>query len=72
MSLSRTITEFDSLPGTALLTIKDISVLSSRSPATLWREVQRKRLSPPVHLSSNAARWRASDVRVYLGGCHER
>lgn len=72
MAVQRTIIHFDSLPDSALLSAKDISVLANRSLATIWREVRRERLPQPIKLSTNAARWRAADVRSYLGGCHEQ
>ena len=62
------ITDFDTLPDSALLDVKEIRFLAGRSPASIWRDVKRGRLPRPISIGPNASRWRAADVRTYLKG----
>jgi predicted DNA-binding transcriptional regulator AlpA len=34
------------------------------NPATLWRNVRAKRISPPIHISAQLVRWRRSDLEA--------
>lgn len=62
------ITDFDTLPDSALLDVREIRYLAGRSPASIWRDVNCGRLPRPVSIGPNASRWRAADVRNYLKG----
>lgn len=62
------ITDFDNLPDSALLDVKEIRYLAGRSPASIWRDVKRGRLPRPISIGPNSSRWRAADVRAYLKG----
>jgi predicted DNA-binding transcriptional regulator AlpA len=62
------IIDFDTLPDSALLDVKEIRYLAGRSPASIWRDVKRGRLPHPISIGPNASRWRAADVRAYLKG----
>ena len=68
MSNLKRLTDFDGLPDSALLNIKEIRHLAGRSPASIWRDVKRGRLPRPISIGPNASRWRAADVRAYLMG----
>ena len=63
---------FASLPTDALMSVKDIAVLSGRSRTSLWRDVRRGILPPPVRIGLNAVRWCVGDVRQYLTGGHQQ
>jgi len=65
---SHSIAEFDTLPDGALVDLKTVMVLSSRSKSSIYRDIAAKRLSKPVHIGSQAVRWRVGDVREYLTG----
>tara|TARA_R110002073_G_scaffold39096_1_gene111768 strand:- start:293 stop:520 length:228 start_codon:yes stop_codon:yes gene_type:complete len=62
------LTQFDELPETALLSIREISALSSRSRASLWRDVQNGHLPRPIKIGNRASRWKAKDVRRFIAG----
>ena len=70
MSIQNRVANFETLPDSALLTVKEIRYLSGRSLASIWRDVKQSRLPRPVALGPNASRWRAADVRVYLKGVY--
>lgn len=55
--------EFDQLPGSALMSAKEVSSLINRSRASLWRDVQAGRLPKPIAIGPKTRRWRVSDVR---------
>ena len=60
--------EFDQMPGSALMSAKELSSLMNRSRASIWRDVQAGRLPQPIAIGPQARRWRVSDVRAYLNG----
>lgn len=60
--------EFDQMPGSALMSAKELSSLINRSRASIWRDVQAGRLPQPIAIGPQARRWRVSDVRAYLNG----
>ena len=57
-----------SMPAEALVSAKELSILSGRSRASLWRDVQAGRLPKPIAIGPQARRWRVADVRAYLNG----
>ena len=64
---------FETLPDTALMSVREISLLSGKSTATLWRDVEDGRLPKPMKIGPKSTRWRAKDVRVFLsGGSHDQ
>ena len=62
------ITNFAQMPDHALLSAKEVSLLSGRSRTSLWRDVIRGSLADPVKLNAYTVKWRASDVRQFLNG----
>jgi len=62
------IQQFDVLPSSALMNVREISLLSGKSAATLWRDVKNKRLAAPIKLGPNSTRWRVDSVRRFLEG----
>ena len=60
--------QFDVLPDSALMNVREVSLLSGKSTATLWRDVQAERLARPIKIGPNSTRWRAIDVRRFLEG----
>jgi len=66
-ALSERVRNFDNLPDDALLDVRDVGILASRSRASLWRDVKSGRLPQPIAIGG-AKRWRVEDVRAYLKG----
>jgi len=52
----------------ALVTVKDIALLSSRGVISVRRDVKRGLLPKPIVLGPQTHRWRLGDVRAYLKG----
>lgn len=65
------VTNFDQLPGSALVSIKELIALSGRSRTSLWRDVCNGHLAQPLKIGSRNVKWTARAVRNYLrGGQH--
>ena len=62
------IRNFSKLPDDALLTVKEICLLTGRSRSSIWRDVKAKRLSKPVVMGINSVRWPVYAVRNFLRG----
>ena len=62
------ISNFDNLPGSALLSVKELIALSGRSRTSLWRDVQRGFLGTPIKVGKASTRWNVAQVRAYLTG----
>ena len=62
------ISNFDSLPDSALLSVKELIALSGRSRTSLWRDVQRGFLGTPIKVGKASTRWNVAQVRAYLTG----
>ena len=62
------IQNFGDLPNEALISAKEICLLSGRSRSSLWRDVKKSRLPKPISIGSNSVRWPAGTVREYLFG----
>ena len=62
------IRSFSSLPNEALVDLKVVSALASRSRSSIYRDIQREQFAEPVRLGKNTSRWRVKDVRAYLNG----
>ena len=62
------LSNFDNLPGQALLSIREVSKMSGRSRTSLWRDVMRGSLADPVKIGSHTVKWRVCDVRQFLNG----
>ncbi len=63
-----TISAFDTLPDEAIIDLKTIIALSSRSKTSIYRDIAAGRLSKPVRIGPQAVRWRVGNVREYLSG----
>jgi len=59
---------FDDMSDSALLGVQELVALGIGSPATIWRDVQSKRLASPIKIGPNRTRWRVGDVRRFLEG----
>ena len=59
---------FDLLPNECLIGIKEVCFISSRSPASIRRDVKAGRLAPPLKIGNKAIRWRVCDVRRFIKG----
>lgn len=60
------LTEFDSLPDSALIDVRVYARLLSCSPNTIWRRANAKILPAPIRISPQQTRWRVGDVRQAL------
>lgn len=68
MAIPQRLESLSNMPAEALVSAKELSLLSGRSRASLWRDVQRGRLPKPIAIGSQTRRWRVADVRAYLNG----
>lgn len=72
MAIPQRLESLSSMPAEALVSAKELSILSGRSRASVWRDVRAGRLPQPIAIGPQARRWRVEDVRAYLnGGRHE-
>ena len=69
MAIPQRLEALTSMPAEALVSAKELSILSGRSRASLWRDVKAGRLPQPIAIGPQARRWRVADVRAYLNGC---
>ena len=53
----------DSMPDDAAIDIQILSILLSRSVASIWRDVKACRLAAPFKAGPRSTRWRLGDVR---------
>lgn len=53
----------DSMPDDAAIDIQILSILLSRSVASIWRDVRASRLPAPFKAGPRSTRWRLGDVR---------
>lgn len=66
--LQRALERFPSLPDDALINIQVLSVLlGGRSKASIWRDVARGRLAPPIKIGGSS-RFTVGNVRAVLKG----
>lgn len=68
MAIPQRLESLTSMPAEALVSAKELSLLSGRSRASIWRDVQAGRLPKPIAISPQARRWSVEDVRTYLKG----
>lgn len=68
MAIPQRLESLSSMPAEALVSAKELSILSGRSRASIWRDVQRGRLPQPIAIGPQTRRWRVADVRAYLNG----
>ena len=59
---------FKALPDEALVDLKTLSALASRSRSSIYRDIQLGHLGKPIRLGKSSSRWRVEDVRAYLNG----
>ena len=62
------IDNFERLPDSALISAKQLMLLSGRSRTSLWRDVLHEHLADPIVIGNRTVKWRVSDVRAYLKG----
>ena len=68
MAIQQRLESLTSMPAEALVSAKELSILSGRSRASIWRDVQAGRLPKPIEIGPQTRRWRVADVRAYLNG----
>jgi len=59
---------FEVLPNNALVDLKMVSLLASRSRSSIYRDIQLGYFVKPIRLGKISSRWRVGDVRAYLNG----
>lgn len=59
---------FGALPDDALVDLKTVSTLASRSRSSIYRDIHLGHLGKPIRLGKSSSRWRVEDVRAYLNG----
>ena len=59
---------FKALPDEALVDLKMVSLLASRSRSSIYRDIQLGYFVKPIRLGKSSSRWRVGDVRAYLNG----
>ena len=59
---------FETLPNEALVDLKMVSSLASRSRSSIYRDIQQGYFVKPLRLGKSSSRWRVEDVRAYLAG----
>ena len=59
---------FEALPADALIDLKMVSTLASRSRSSIYRDIQLGYFVKPIRLGKISSRWRVGDVRAYLNG----
>lgn len=57
---------FDSLPDSALVDVKVIAAILSRSPTSIWRDAREGKLPAPVKAGPACTRWRVGAIRQHL------
>ena len=62
------LSDFARLPSNALISAKELILLSGRSRTSLWRDVTRGSLAEPVKIGNRTVKWRVADVRQFLNG----
>ena len=62
------LSDFARLPSNALISAKELTLLSGRSRTSLWRDVTRGSLADPVKIGNRTVKWRVADVRQFLNG----
>lgn len=62
------LSDFARLPSNALISAKELTLLSGRSRTSLWRDVTRGLLAEPVKIGNRTVKWRVADVRQFLNG----
>lgn len=68
ITLSHRLNAFSELPDEAVLSVKEIIMLSGRSRTSLWRDVREGRLVEPIKLGPNSVKWQVKHVRAFLCG----
>lgn len=58
--------DFDTLPDTAFIRLKQLVLIASMSSSTVWRKVNTGQFPAPVKISSGITAWRVGMVRAWL------
>lgn len=59
---------FDTLPDTARVALPVVSLVTGRSPASVWRDVAAGRMPAPVKAGPRATRWIVGELRRWQRG----
>lgn len=54
----------DSMPGSAMLSVREVADWKGVSVNTIWRWVREKRIQPPHKIGPNCTRWTLGDLRA--------
>lgn len=61
--LQRQVAHINSMPDYAAIDVQLLSLLLSRSVASIWRDVKAGRIAAPFKAGPRSTRWRLGDVR---------
>lgn len=62
------VSQFPSLPDEALVDVRVVSAILNRSVASVWRDVTRGVLEPPVRLGAQSRGFRVGNIRAVARG----
>lgn len=66
---SKKVAEFDTLPDSALVSIRTVAGVTGVHINTAWRRIQQDpRYPKPIRLSARCTRFKVGDVRSYIKG----
>jgi predicted DNA-binding transcriptional regulator AlpA len=65
-TLPPALSAFDSLPDSALVSVRDLALLMGCSPNTIWRRSKAGAFPAGIRVSPQQTRWRVGDVRQAL------
>lgn len=65
-SLPASVRNFETMPDSARIDVTAVSILTGRSKASVWRDVQAKRLPAPVRSGLRCTRWVVGEIRKAL------
>jgi predicted DNA-binding transcriptional regulator AlpA len=63
------VTQFDSLPDSAVISVKTFGALLNAGDSTIWRRAKNEPDFPkPRQFGQKCTRWNVGDVRAFLSG----
>lgn len=62
------VAQFSSLPDEALVDVRVVSAILNRSVTSVWRDVTRGVLEPPVRVGAQSSRFRVGNIRAVARG----
>ncbi|MGE0071413.1 MAG: helix-turn-helix transcriptional regulator [Thiomonas sp.] len=60
------LSNFDSLPDSAMVDVKTVAGVLGRSPSSVWRDARLGTLPRPVKIGAACTRWKVGAIRQHL------